>query len=184
MKLQLFLMLLCLLFVISCQKSPTGPSFNANLLVNPTFQQNGKASLDGWMVVDSAGVQLSSDIPSSSSGHSVVVSPSWLPTWPIGIIYQAIPASAGTHLYHLSVFGKKTGVSGGVAVRLNRPDNNPAQGWFPGITVIDTVWTSYSQVDTITAAAGDTLFFAVRTGACELCTGSTYLSFCSFEKLD
>ncbi len=183
MKPHMLLTLLCSLVIIGCQQSPTGPSLNTNLLINPIFEQNGMASLNGWVVVDSVGVRLSSDVPSSVSGHSIIVGPSWLPTWPIGIVYQGIPASAGTHIYRLSVFGKKSGVSGGVAVRLNRPENNPVQGWLPGITVMDTIWTSYSRDDTVTAASGDTLFFAVQTGACELCTGRTNLASCGFEEL-
>ena len=169
--------------VSGCKESTTGPTSTANLLTNPRFEQNGKASLTGWTVVDSSGVQLSNDVPPGGSGKSIVVYPSWLPTWPIGIIYQAIPASPGTHVYRLSVFGKKAGISGGVAVRLNRNDNYPASGWFPGIAISDSVWTSYSQVDTVTASPGDSLFFAVLTGACELCQGLTYLNSCSLEKL-
>ncbi len=180
----LILVLINLVLLSSCKESTTGPSLNVNLLTNPTFEQNGTPSFHGWTVVDTVGVELSADIPSNGSGRSIIVHPSWLPTWPIGIAYQVIPASAGTHFYRISVFGKRSGVSGGIAVRLNRPDNNPAQGWFPGIAIVDTVWTFYSQINTITASAGDSLFFAVRTGACELCFGSTFLNTFSFEKLN
>lgn len=184
MKTQILLFILYFLFLTGCEQTVTGPSLSKNLLLNPTLEQNGRLSLHHWTVVDTFGVQFSNDTVPNGSGWSIIVHPSWLPTWPIGIIYQVIPALAGTHIYRISVLGKKDGVSGGVALRLNRPDINPVNGWFPGIVVVDTVWTYYSQIDTITAAAGDSLFFAVRTGACEVCFGSTYMNTFSMERIN
>ena len=181
MKTQTIFFLVCLLFTVSCKETITGPSSGTNLLTNSTFEWNGIPSLHGWIVLDTAGVQFSTDVPSGGSGRSIIVHPSWLPTWPIGIVYQTIPAFVGTHRYLISVFGKKNGVSGGVRVGLSQPQGIQ---WKGGIGVPDTAWTFYSSVDTITAGSGDSIIVAISTGACEICLGTTYLNTCKLEKLD
>lgn len=183
MKTQTVIMLVCLSFIGTCEK-PTDAGLGHNLLTNGIFEWNGVPSLHGWVVSDTSGVEFSTDVPTGGTKRSITVHPSWFPTWPIGIIYQSIPAFVGTHRYAISVFGKKIGVSGGVGVSLNRPHSNQWKGWLSGITISDTSWTYYSSADTITAGVGDSIFIAILTGACEVCYGTTYFNTCVFMTLD
>jgi hypothetical protein len=181
MKIRTIIFVSYLFIALCCNETTTSPSPDGNFLINSSFDKFGSPSLYGWTVMDTSNIQLVADIPKGGSGYSILVHPTWLPTWPIGIIYQTIPAIPGTHRYFVSVFGKKSGISGGIRIGLKQ-----AQGidWKSGITVIDTVWTFYSTTDTIRASLGDSIIVAIATGACEVCNGSTYLNSCKFIKLD
>ena len=173
---------------VSCKDTTTGPSLATNLLINSTFEWNGVSSLHGWTVSDTTGMEFSTtDIPLGGSGSSIELHPMGIPPLPEGTIYQTIPAPIGTHRYDISVFGKmRVEIGGGVHVSLNRPFSNQWKGYFRGIQVIDTTWTFYSTVDTITAIAGDTIFVILSGGVCEAChvQASTHLNTCRFVKLD
>jgi hypothetical protein len=178
--------LFILLLATSCKETSIGPTTGNNLLSNSTFQVNGVPSLQDWTVSDTSGAEFSTNVPSGSAGQSIGLKPMGLPASPLGAIYQAIPSPVGTHRYLISVFGKTTGIAGGVAISLNRPYSNLWKGWFPGISVSDTTWTLYSRADTLTAAVDDTIFVILSGGACEVCSirEATYFNTCKLEKLD
>src|SRR5271157_2360532 len=121
-----FIILLVLVLVIlaGCSKSPTAPNSESELLVNPNFDLNGAPSFNGWTVVDSSVIQFSTDAPNGGSGHTMALHfLSWLPLIQ-GTIYQGVPAQVGTHAYRLSFFSKTNGPSQGAGLTLNSPSNN------------------------------------------------------------
>lgn len=182
MKNQTIIFLLILIVGLSCKNIPTEPT-EVNLLTNPTFELNGAPSLHGWIVSNSAVVQFSNDVPHYGSGRSIIFK-SWGKSPPLSnSIFAMIPAPAGTHIYRLSIFGKKSGVVGGlVYIGCNLRSNATAE-YYSSIPVVDSMWTFYSKIDTLTTDVSDTLFVVMNGGSACTESGSTHFNTVKFDKL-
>ncbi|MDI6802828.1 MAG: hypothetical protein QME58_03145 [Bacteroidota bacterium] len=183
MKNQTIMFLLILIVVLSCKNMTTEPT-EVNLLINSTFELNGDSSLYGWIVSYPSVVQFSNDVPSYGSGRSIIFQ-SWGKSPPLSnSIFAMIPAPAGTHIYRLSIFGKKSGVVGGwVYIGRNLRSAATAEH-YSSISVVDSVWTFYSKIDTLTTDVRDTLFVVITGGSSCTEWGSTHFNTCKFEKLN
>lgn len=144
---------------------------------------NGTPSLQGWVVLDTSAVHFSTDVPQGGSGSSIVMHAAWFAPWPSNSIFATVVPQVGSHQYALSVFGKDTGISGGVYVYLNRPGASNSS--LVATLRIDSgmTWTYYSQTDTVAAATSDTLFVVVNGGGTEIVSGTTFFNTCKFELL-
>jgi hypothetical protein len=168
---------------LSCNETTTGPVNEPNLLSNSTFDSSGIPSLRNWIVSDSSAVHFSSSVPLGGSGHTIVLQAQWFGPWPNNSIYQAVVAPAGTHIYRLSVFGKRTGVSGEVVVSRNRPTEGNSTN-FILLSIADTAWTFYSRIEAVTATTNDSFFVTLSGGASERLAGTTFVNTCRLDKLN
>lgn len=179
------IILVIVLSGLSCKDTTTAPTTDNNLLFNSTFEINGVPGLQGWTVPDTSVVHFSTDVPPSGSGHSIVLHAAWYGMWwASNSIYQSFTVPSGTHRYRLSVFGKSTGVPGRLFAFRNRPPGETSPVEFSSLGIVDTVWSFYSQTDTLTTIANDTLFVTIFGGGTESRGGTTYFNTCKFEKLD
>jgi len=167
--------LLVLFSVVGCKDAGTVSSTD----------QECVSSLSGWIISDTSVVHLSEDVPSGSSDCSLVLllKQGYSLSWPDNSIYKTITLPSGKHLYRLSFFGKKKGEMGGdVFLHRNRPVGENAT-LLANISIVDTLWSSYSFTDTVTTILSDSIFVTVSGGGGEY-GGTTYVNTVKFEKLD
>lgn len=176
--------LLLVIVMPGCRHSTTGPTeITGNLLVNPSFEANGMPSLQGWTVSDTSNVHFSAEMPTSGSGHTIVLSARWFAPWPNGANYQMLSPPAGTFRFRLSVYGKRIGLGGGVDVNLGSPlDTNSVLRM--SLNVRDTLWAFYSISDTMTVRPNDVLYVTISGGGTEIVAGTTFFNSCTLEKLN
>lgn len=141
-----------LLALSACKRSTenlAGPAEYEQLISNPSFEQHGTPSLDGWDIetnIDST-VRFSQDVPQSGGHWSVVLTVS---DRVVARLRTTVTVPNGTHRYRLSVWAKSNGDTGVVRLILNKAVRR-------SLTVSNTRWTLYETVDTVNTATGDTL---------------------------
>ena len=98
MRQQLFVYV-CILAVIvvnSCNNSTEPDLSPVSLVSNPSFEVNGKPSLNGWKIMDSMSVRLVEDTPSGGGRWSLRLDAS---AFPGSAAYTMVPAGQGRHRY-------------------------------------------------------------------------------------
>ena len=174
----------CFAFVaLACRSTVTGPTLGPDLISNPSFEVNGSPSLVGWIVPDSSTVRFSADTPPTGSGNTIVLQASSSGVrWPGHSIYTLVVPRPGFHRYKLSILGKRWGAGGGVLL-FNGYPNSPNPGCLiASLSLTDTIWTSYSSVDTATTLPGDTLVLTIDGSASNF-PGTTFLNTCQLQEL-
>jgi hypothetical protein len=155
-KLTIYATLFFVLINLSCKDNPTAPPIGVNLITNPTFELNGSPSLWGWQIIDSTAVRITDVVPAGATGHSVLM----LRGRGFGenLISTSVHTYAGRHVFKLSCWCKRIGVSGIIYHQRNHDEDTP-QG--NGITPSDTVWKYYSRIDSIPLNSNDSLFIQI-----------------------
>jgi hypothetical protein len=164
-----------------CSKSnPTGPSSGGDLLANPSFELNGSPSLQDWTqaYTDTSVHFFSSDVPPDGGRYSIVIDAVWGPPYTVS---QAVPADAGNHRYEFSAWAKRSGFGGQMRISLQRSDSTYFE---KTMNIVDTAWTQYSIIDTVTAESGDSVVVSVTGGFSQLLFGQTYFDDCDLERID
>ncbi len=171
------------LFAASCRETVTSPASGVNLIASSSFEVDGTPTLQGWTVSDTSAVHFSTDIPHDGSGYSIILHAEWFGPSPTNFISRKLAAQSGTHLYWLSYWGKRIGISGGISVLLSQHASQNSILCM-SLPVADTSWTFYSQTDTSTANTDDSLTIKIGGGASEIAAGTTYFNTCELERLE
>jgi len=172
----MFSLMIPLVALSACKKSadnPVGPPEYENVISNPSFENNGIASLAGWQVetnFDST-VRFSEDVPQSGGRWSVVLV---VADRVIARLRTTVTAPAGTHRYRLSVWAKSQGSIGTARLVFNKAIRK-------SITISDTTWTLYQVADTLSTVHGDSLFVELDGGVA-YGRNETFFDLCRLEK--
>ncbi|MBK9982212.1 MAG: T9SS type A sorting domain-containing protein [Saprospiraceae bacterium] len=146
-----------------------------NLILNPSFEQNGERYCEdwyaGWLPMENYcdtfqnfGVRMiHSDPPDSIRGSWSV---ELYGNWPSGsYIGTYIPAKAGTNVYELKFWMNSSHFGGGGGINL-KGNQSAETKW---IEDWGQPWTQYTLLDTITAVPGDSIYVILSAGVGDFC---------------
>jgi len=162
--------------LIQCS-NPTGPSASSNLLQDPSFESNGQATLNGWVVNDTSIVHFANDAPPDGGKWSVAVNVIWIGPNMFEVPYQKVKLVSGTKIYTFSFWAKSSTVIKGMGSILALKADSIVS--YKYVRVEDSTWTNYTIADTISSDQADSLFVTISGGATELAGGKTYFDLCS-----
>ncbi len=176
----LFLILFLSLAAVQCS-SPTGPSPNTNLLKDPSFENNGNASLTGWNAYTSF-INFSNDVPPEGGKWSIFMygyNP--LSAQPILLdpINQKITTLKGSYVYSFSFWSKADSTTDAYGkVFAFRNDSLIS---IKSVAVTDSNWAQYFIIDSLSSTDADSLKIIFFGGASYPFkpAGKTYFDLCS-----
>jgi hypothetical protein len=176
--LSLIIFILSALFFYQCNEdSITSPEIGENLITNPSFEENGNASLAGWIIAGDTLNQFTNEVPSGGGNWAVTINSVWISPLVNGI-YTTVKLSPGTHIYRFTVFAKYQKVKGNSNLLIVNRDTTIIRR---SIQIVDTLWKQYSLIDTITAGGSDSLRVVLSGGSSQLLLGKTFFDLCTFE---
>ncbi len=98
----IILILTTLIFLQCNDDSVTSPEIGHNLIVNPSFEENGNASLEGWVIAGDTLNRFTNDTPPNGGNWAVTINSVWISPLVNGI-YTTVKLSPGTHIYRFSL---------------------------------------------------------------------------------
>jgi hypothetical protein len=173
--------LVCLLLsgVLSCSKDRiTEPPRNQNVMIDESFEKDGRASLVGWLPDDTtAYIKFSPDVPLEGGDWSLTIGAGWVPD--IYFVSKKVPLFPGTNSYRLSFWAKSKGMP--ILYKFEKADQpSVVRLVYPA----DTAWSVYSVIDTISADPCDSILVGLSGGSGEVVLGPTWFDLVKLEKLD
>jgi len=169
-----FLFVFILLFIIcSCsEEEPIAPT-EENLLLNTSFEKNGKFSSDGWFLPE--GSDSSTDVPHGGGNYSLMLNANWG-----NDLYAEIKVPVKTEYseFKLTFWSKYSVIEGKAILSLVR---NGSTIKSLNILVDDIIWQSYSIQDTFSSVAGDSFMVQFTAGFTNLISGKTYFDLCQLQ---
>lgn len=173
------------IIILSCAEDEiiTQPFNDNNLITNGSFENKGLPSLNGWhsSTTDTSYINFSNDVPPAGGYFSAKLLNAWTFA---GTIEQEVVLPAGTQIYKLSAWAKKTSQSwtGGVIMLLLKTAGVESVRKYS--IVSDTTWTHHSIKDTLATSSTDTIIIRLRGALDQFSGGYTYFDLCRFEKSD
>lgn len=178
----------CAAIFLSCEW-PFGPDSvdHENLIPNPSFEQNGRPSLEGWHVagVDTALVNTAPGAPIPGNRYAASLLNGW---GPLPSLQATIAVPAGLHRFHLSVWSKaeseglsRSFASGSVRILTKVRDSLALCGT---ISFSDSLWTGHTMLQTIDVGEGDTIIVSLSSGHTQWSGGRTLFDLVYFCRLD
>jgi len=177
----LIILILSTLFFFQCDEdSITSPDIGHNLIINPSFEENGNASLAGWIIAGDTLNQFTNDTPPNGGNWAVTINSVWISPLVNGI-YTTVKLPPGTHIYRFTVWAKYQKVTGSTNLLIVKPDTTIVRRT---IQIIDTLWKQYSLIDTISADGSDSLRVVLSGGGSQLLLGKSFFDLCTFELVE
>ncbi len=175
-----FILLPFTLFNYQCSDSIIVPGIENNLILNPSFEENGNASLAWWIIAGDTINQFTTDIPPNGGNWAITINSVWISPLTNGI-YTTVKLSPGTHIYHFSVWAKYQNVTGSTNMLIVKPDTTIV---LRSIQITDTLWKQYSVIDTIAADDSDSLSIILSGGGSQILFGKSYFDLCTLKLLE
>ena len=175
-----FILLLFSLVLYRCSDSIIVPGIENNLILNPSFEENGNASLAWWIIAGDTINQFTTDIPPNGGNWAITINSVWISPLTNGI-YTTVKLSTGTHIYHFSVWAKYQNVTGSTNMLIVKPDTTIV---LRSIQITDTLWKQYSVIDTIAADISDSLRIILSGGGSQILFGKSYFDLCMLELIE
>ena len=156
-------------FFLTCESDdierPSDSEEPTNLILNPSFESNGKPSLDGWVTVFDDSFR--QDTPSEGGSWSILLQPGWIPAEGSATAY--FQGAAGENVYELSVWLKSlNGWSGSLSFGLKSSGDR-----YPNklVTLNPSEWTKLVMRDTLILQQPESLFVKLSAGMAEFAIG-------------
>lgn len=175
-----FLLLILTLLINSCIEEETTEPTEENLLINTSFENDGKFSADGWTL--SSLSKSSNDVPQNGGGFSLVIDASNPPE-----VYSSIkiPVKVQYSKNRLSFWSKASGVSsdvyGKAVLALIR---NGAELQSRSVQIEAINWQLFTIEDTFSVAEGDSFLVKFSGGIAQLLSGKTYFDLCQLQGIE
>lgn len=173
-----FFFVIILLFIIcSCNEEETTAPTDENLLLNTSFEKNGKFSTDGWTLPTLSDSAM--DVPPGGGIYSLKLNSSAPPG---EYAFIKVPVKTQYTINKLTFWAKSTGVSSniyGKAILSIIRNGSEIKSQSLLIDVID--WQSFSIQDTFSVAAGDSFSVKLGGGMNQLFSGTTYFDLCQLQ---
>jgi hypothetical protein len=180
-KIILIISLLALtMLIISCnEEDPVSPP-SGNVLLNTSFEKNGKFSAEGWSLPLSS--DSSTEVPPDGGKYSLLIESSQPPE-----VYAEVkvPVLANYNRYTLSFWSKSSGVTNninGKAVLTLLRNGNEVKS--VSLILDNIIWESHSLTDTFAVAPGDSFLVRLSGGMSQLFSGETNFDRCKLEAAD
>ena len=103
------ILLLLAIFIYGCTEEEITEPTDENLLINTSFEKNGKFSSDGWFLPALA--DSSNDVPTGGGSFSLQLEASQPPE---SYAYIKVPVKTQFNNYKLTFWAKSTGVTSGI----------------------------------------------------------------------
>jgi hypothetical protein len=157
--------------LISCNNtaatSPIQSNNPTNLLINPSFEENGEQSLVGWDIYMVEPVGFSNDVPDSDSGkwsaEMFGYPPDLLIPWPIFYLYSVVYPSVSKSIYNFDFWAKADSCEYGTATIFIYSKDSLIAG--KSIDVENPEWTMYNIIDTLASNNVDSIKVGFFPGA-------------------
>ncbi len=154
------------------------PDEGTNLIINPSFEENGDSSMVGWNAEIPSTVNFTKDTPPNGGNWALTIDLMW------GIgnnVITTVNILPGTHVYKFSFWSKYFAMPGYADLSLVTPDSIFI---INHIKINSGVWTNYSMIDTITSNSGDSLSVILSGGFSQIVSGKTFFDLCTLELLE
>lgn len=171
-----FLFTLILLFY-GCVKDETTAPTEENLLINTSFEDNGKFSTAGWSIPASG--DSSNDVPPNGGNFSLKLQSNAPPE-----VYASIkvPVKTQYSINKLTFWSKSTGVTsnipGKAVLSLIR---NQTEIKSRSISIDQISWQTFSIQDTFDVAEGDSFVVKFSGGINQLLSANAYFDLCQLQ---
>jgi hypothetical protein len=169
---KIFALILFALIIFSCTEEETTEPTDENLLINTSFEKNGRFSSDGWTLP--AQSDSSSDVPSGGGSFSLVLEATQPPE---AYAQIKVPVKTEFNEFKLTFWSKFSVIEGKAILYLLRGGSIIKS---TSITVDDIIWKSYSIQDTFSVVTGDSFMVQLTAGITQLLPGKTYFDLCKF----
>jgi hypothetical protein len=169
---KIFALILFALIIFSCTEKETTEPTDENLLINTSFEKNGRFSSDGWTLP--AQSDSSSDVPSGGGSFSLVLEATQPPE---AYAQIKVPVKTEFNEFKLTFWSKFSVIEGKAILYLLRGGSIIKS---TSITVDDIIWKSYSIQDTFSVVTGDSFMVQLTAGITQLLPGKTYFDLCKF----
>ncbi|NWG28205.1 MAG: hypothetical protein HXY48_06685 [Ignavibacteriaceae bacterium] len=167
---KIFALILFALFIFSCAEEETTEPTDENLLINTSFEKNGRFSSDGWTLPAQSDSSL--DVPSGGGSFSLVLEATQPPE---AYAQIKVPVKTEFNEFKLTFWSKYSVIEGKAILSLLRGGSIIKS---TSITVDDIIWKSYSIQDTFSVATGDSFIVQLNAGITQLLPGKTYFDLC------
>lgn len=172
--------MLVVLLLVSCNQTPSGPNqpLNSNLIQNPTFEVNGKPSLQTW-TADTMLAEIVRDAPSGDGIWSLQLVPGWIPRE--GFAQTYVSGETGTGVYKLTLWMKSiNNWRGGASFGVWSHNTWVSRKM---VTSDSSQWAMVSLLDTLSLTANDSIAVHLSAGATELASGEVLFDEISLERV-
>jgi hypothetical protein len=177
---RLFFIFMLLFIFCSCNEEETTAPTDENLLLNTSFEKNGRFSAEGWKLA--ALSDSSSDVPPNGGSFSLVLQANAPPEDYASI---KVPVKTQYTINQLSFWAKSTGISSGIYGKaILSQVRNGSQIKSSSILIDEVdgiVWQNYSIRDTFNIAPGDSFMVQLTGGTAQLLPGKTYFDLCQLQ---
>ena len=177
------------LLLASCSGNPASSNGTGNLISNPYFTSNGRPSLAGWQINDTAWVKVVSNAPPGATGWSLWLLPPSGGPGPGGVATTYITGGSGNGVYTLTLWEKNfaTWYWGTIVMDQMRNGGTVSTKL---LDMRDTTWTQFTLSDTLNMQQSDTLRITFYAGSLAVITRhisaqaiDTAISGCCFNQL-
>jgi len=169
-------LILLTFFISGCTEQETTAPTVENLLLNTSFEKNGRFTSDGWSLP--AQSDSSVDVPPNGGSYSLELEASQPPE---SYAQITVPVNTQFSNYKLTFWSKYSVIEGKAVLSLIR---NGSAIKSLSILVEDIVWKSYSIQDTFNVASGDSFMVQLTGGSSQLLTGKTYFDLCQLQGIN
>jgi len=177
----LYFLLLSTLLLYHCtniSNSIIAPGESNNLIINPSFEENGDSSLTDWFVNMPSLVNFTNDTPPNGGNWALTIDV----LWGIGnIVTSTVNIPPGTHIYKFSFWSKYFVKSGYANLSSVTTDSIYI---INHIQINSDIWTKYSMIDTITSNSKDSLRVTLSGGFFNTLPGNTFFDLLTIELLE
>lgn len=173
--------------LIGCKRETvTGPNEPQNLISNSSFEINGNPSIGGWTFSDSSMWAILPDAPAGGGRYSIMLRPVGHNTFSYNSVIVRVALAAGSRLYRLSCWAKRTTERAGSINLFLGSGNIDTMTPYQTIVVTDSVWSYYSRDVTLANSSNDSVVVALFGGYSPISypEDSTFFDLCKFEILN
>lgn len=174
---RVFFLFTLLLFLFSCADEETTAPTDENILLNTSFEKNGRFSTVGWSLPTLS--DSSNDVPPNGGNFSLKLKSNAPPD---EYAFIKVPAKTQYSINKLTFWAKSTGVSsnipGKAVLSLIR---NKAEIKSQSILIDQITWQSFNIQDTFNVAEGDSFMVKFSGGTNQLFSAEAYFDLCQLQ---
>lgn len=178
-----YLVILSFLSIFLCKCSEddtTAPPTEENLLINTSFENNGRFSTVGWTVPASS--DSSNDVPPNGGSFSLRLQSNAPPE---EFAYIKVPVKTQYSINKLTFWAKSTGVTSNIPGKaILSLIRNGASIKSHSIQVDQISWQSFSIQDTFSVAEGDSFLVQFSGGISQLLSARAYFDLCQLQGIN
>ena len=157
-------------------------NFSTAQIQNPSFEENGMASLEGWLDYFCQFSSSENQAPPNGGEWCLKMQPGQTQGCFPGYFYQILPNANSEQVYQLNGWAKVDMEGTLVGIFLGRKDAEGTIHLFEGDTTSSETWTMLSVTDTIVLEPGDEAVVVMNSGLVGGPVGASHSSY--FDEIE